>query len=85
MGAPDVQKLTGTLAPQGAELGSFVTLGTYRKDAQHLGRLRQDLRLIGGNELVDLVLTHYESFDPEWKRLLPLRRIYLVDRDPEAL
>jgi restriction system protein len=85
MGAPEVQKLTGALAPQGAELGLFVTLGTYSKDAQHLGRLRQDLRLVTGTDLVDLVLAHYESFDPEWKRLLPLRRVYLVDREPEAL
>lgn len=84
IGAPDVQKLTGTLAPGGSELGLFVTLGAYSKDAQHLGRTRQDLRLVNGNELVDLIFEHYESFNPEWKRLLPLRRVYVVDREPEA-
>ena len=84
IGAPDVQKLTGTLAPGGPELGLFVTLGAYSKDAQNLGRTRQDLRLVNGNELVDLVFEHYESFSPEWKRLLPLRRVYVVDREPEA-
>jgi hypothetical protein len=26
----------------------------------------------------------HESFRPEWKRLLPLRRVYAVDREPEA-
>ena len=45
IGVPDVQKLTGTLAPGGSELGLFITLGSYSKDAQHLGRTRQDLRL----------------------------------------
>jgi restriction system protein len=35
IGAPDVQKLTGTLAPGGSELGLFVTLGAYSKDAQN--------------------------------------------------
>ncbi len=84
IGAPDVQKLTGTLAPGGSELGLFVTLGAYSKDAQHLGRTRQDLRLVNGNELVALAFEHYESFSPEWKRLLPLRQVYVVDREPEA-
>ena len=84
IGAPAVQKLTGTLAPGGSELGLFVTLGAYSKDAQHLGRTRQDLRLVNGNELVDLIVEHYESFSPEWKRLLPLRHVYVVDREPEA-
>jgi restriction system protein len=84
IGAPAVQSLTGTLAPGGDELGLFVTLGSYSKDAIHLGRTRQDLRLVNGNELVELIVDNYESFGPEWKRLLPLRRVYVVDRDPEA-
>jgi restriction system protein len=83
-GAPDVQKLTGTLAPGGSELGLFVTLGSYSPDAKHLGRTRQDLRLVNGTELVDLILEHYDQLQPEWKRLLPLRRLYVVDREPEA-
>jgi restriction system protein len=84
IGAPDVQKLTGTLAPGGSELGLFVTLGVYSKDAQHLGRTRQDLRLVNGNELVKLIFENYERFSPEWKRLLPMRSVYVVDREPEA-
>ena len=65
----------------GSELGSFVTLGTYSTDALHLERTRQDLRLIKGTQLVDLVFEHYDNLDPEWKRLLPLRSVYAVDRD----
>jgi restriction system protein len=84
MGGPDVQRLTGTLAPGGSELGLFVTLGSYSKDAQNLGRTRQDLRLINGNELVDLVFEHYGKFKPEYKRLLPMRSVYVVDREPEG-
>lgn len=84
IGAPDVQKLTGSLAPGGSELGLFITLGTFSKDAVHIGRTRQDLRLVNGNEFVDLVLEHYEKLRSEWKRMLPLRRLYVVDREPEA-
>ena len=60
-----------------------MTLGAFSKEALNLGRNRQDLRLIGGNDLVDLVLEHYEQLGPEWKRLLPLRKVYVIDRDPE--
>lgn len=84
MGGPDVQQLIGTLAPGGSELGLFVTLGSYSKDAQHLERTRQDLRLINGTQLVDLVFEHYVQFNPEYKRLLPLRSVYVVDREPEG-
>ena len=84
VGAPAVQALTGTLAPGGQELGLFVTLGAYSKDAVHLGRTRQDLRLVNGTDLVRLIFEHYERFSPEWKRLLPMRSVYVVDREPEA-
>lgn len=83
-GGPDVQKLMGTLAPGGQEVGLFVTLGSFAKDAQHIGRTRQDLRLLGGTELVDLIFRYYEDLAPEWKRLLPMRRVWVVDREPEA-
>lgn len=81
IGGPDVQKLAGALAHGGSELGLFVTLGRYSSDALHLERTRQDLRLINGTQLIDLLFDHYESLDSEWKRLLPLRRVYAVDRD----
>lgn len=85
VGAPVVQSLIGTLARGGSdELGLFVTLGSYSKDAQHLGRARQDIRLINGNELVELVFDYYEQLSPEWRRLLPLRRMYVVDQEPES-
>jgi restriction system protein len=85
MGGPDVQRLIGTLAAGNTELGLFVTLGAYSRDAQALGRTRQDLRLINGNELVDLVFAHYDRFSPEYKRLLPMRSVYVVDREVEAV
>ena len=81
IGAPDVQKLAGALAHGGSELGLFVTLGPYSNDALHIERTRQDLRLINGTQLVDLIFEHYEGLDAEWKRLLPLRRVYAVDRE----
>ena len=84
IGGPDVQKLAGSLAHGGTEVGLFVTLGSYSNDALHIERTRQDMRLINGTALVDMVFQNYESLRPEWKRLLPIRRVYAVDREPEA-
>ena len=83
-GAPDVQQLTGTLAPGGSELGLFVTLGSYSKDARALERTRSDLRLVSGDDVVDLIAENYEQLDPKWQRLIQLRRVFVVDEDPEA-
>lgn len=79
-GGPEVQQLTGTLAAGGHELGLFVTLGAFSKDAQHIARARQDIRLINGTELVELIFEHYDRFTPEYKALLPIRAVYVVDR-----
>jgi restriction system protein len=37
--------------------------------------------VIDGDELVKLVLAHYDQFDSAYKGLLPLKRVYV----PEAL
>ena len=84
IGGPDVQKLSGALAHGGAEVALFVTLGAYSSDAIRIERTRQDLRLINGVQLVELILEHYEALDPEWKQLLPLSRVYVVSRTPDA-
>jgi restriction system protein len=63
------------------EFGLFVTLGTYNKGAQAYARGRSNLRLIDGDELVGLILEHYEKFDSRYKGLLPLKQVYI----PEAL
>lgn len=82
LGSPEIQKLTGTLAPGGAELGLFVSLGAFTRDAMNLGLTRHDLRLINGRDLVELVFENYERLSEKWKVLLPLRRVYVVDRRP---
>lgn len=84
VGAPEVQKLAGALALGGSEVGLFITLGSYSADAIHIERIRQDLRLVTGTGLVSLILAHYEDLEPEWRRLIPMRQVYVVDREPEV-
>lgn len=77
VGSPEVSGLLGTLAHN--ERGLFVTLGRFSPDAVNLGRDRTNLRLIDGQELVDLVLEHYNAFGAEYEAKLPMRRVYFPD------
>jgi restriction system protein len=40
--------------------------------------------LVDGDELVDLILQHYEQFDSRYKGLLPLRQVYVPEPLEEA-
>jgi restriction system protein len=82
IGSPDVSGLLGTLGHN--ELGLFVTLGRFSSDAVNLGRDRPNLRLIDGEELVDLILEYYDSLGVEFKRMLPMRQVYVSDRTDAA-
>lgn len=77
IGAPEVQQLVGTLGNN--ELALFVTLGSYSKDAQGIERVRAPLRLINGEELVDLVLRHYPKLAHRWRGRIPLTSVLVVD------
>lgn len=79
---PDVQRLIGTLST--GEVGLFVTLGSFSKDAVDLERERQNLRLFGGADITRLALEHYEDLPSRWRDALPLRSLLVVDRPPES-
>lgn len=80
VGSPDVQALYGNIDSQG-EYGLFVTLSTFSSPAMNFARGKYNLRLIDGNELVELILQHYDDFDARYKGLIPLKRVYI----PQAL
>lgn len=71
----DVSALYGKLSP--GEYGLFICLSTYSSQCRSFEQSKSNLRLIDGDELVRLVLDHYESFDSEHKGLIPLRRVYV--------
>jgi restriction system protein len=79
IGDPVVAALYGKVDPK--EFGLFVTLGTYSNPAKQFARGKANLRLIDGDELVSLILTHYEQFDSRYKGVLPLKRVYVPDPD----
>ncbi len=77
IGDPTVSALYGKVS--GSEFGLLVTLGTFTSQARNFARSKSNLRLIDGDELVMLILQHYEQFDSRYKGLLPLKRVFIPE------
>ena len=75
VGRPDVQALLGTLSL--GEVGLFITLSTYAKQAHDFAKTKSGLRLIDGEDLVKLILEHYDDLQPRYKALIPLKRVFI--------
>ena len=79
VGGPTVAELIGNLGP--TEYGLFVTLGYFAPQARQ--KAKTNVRLIDGDELIDLVLAHYEELDSRYKSLIPLKQMYVPQPLPE--
>lgn len=79
VGDPTVSALYGKVTS--GEFGLVVTLGGFSPQAQNFAKSKGNLRLIDGEELVDLIFEHYDKLDSRYKGLLPLKRVYV----PEAV
>lgn len=79
IGDPAVSALYGKVGAN--EFGLLVTLGAYTAQAINFAKSKSNLRLIDGEQLVDLIFQHYDQFDSRYKGLLSLRRVYV----PEVL
>ncbi len=77
VGEPDVSRLLGTLGD--GEFALFVTLGSYSRQARIRERNTPRLRLLDGEELVDLILQHYPKLSPSYRTMIPLKQIYVPD------
>ena len=81
-GNVEVNQLLGTLGE--GEFGLFVCLGSFSNAAVQLERSRPKLRLINGDQFVELVLANYSRLAPRYRTLIPLKQIYVPDL-PSAL
>jgi restriction system protein len=77
VGDPVVSQLIGKV--ELGEYGMLVTLGGFTSQALSTARNKSNLRLIDGDELVSLVLQHYEQFGPKYKGMMPLKRVYVPE------
>ncbi|NOW44535.1 restriction system protein [Novosphingobium sp. SG751A] len=77
IGEPEVSQLLGTLGD--GEYALFVTLGSYSRQARIRERNNPRLRLIDGEQLVEMVQANYAQLSPRYRHTLPLKQIYVPD------
>lgn len=70
-----IQSLKGAMRE--GDYGLFVTLSNYTKNAQRYLESTPIIRGINGAELVDLVLKYYDLLDDRYKKILPLKMVYI--------
>lgn len=76
MGAPEVRKFIGGRDPQ-SDRCLYVSTGGFSTEARYEAeRSRVALTLIDSDDLVELLVDHYDQTDAEVRTLIPLRRTY---------
>ena len=77
-----IQSLKGAMRE--GDYGLFVTLANYTKNARKYLDSTPIIRGINGDELVDLILKYYELLDEKYRRMIPLKKVYIpVPKDVE--
>ena len=75
MGAPAIRGFIGALRE--GDSGLFVSTGGFTREARYEAeRSTLPLTLVDLDDLADLIVTHYETFDLEGRALVPLVRLY---------
>lgn len=74
---PEVDQLLGTLSE--GEYGLFITLGSFGRQSIDLERNRPKLRLIDGEQFVELLLENYARLAPRYRTIIPLKQILVPD------
>lgn len=70
-----IQALKGAMRED--DYGLFVTLSNYTKNAQKYLDSTPIIRGINGTELVDLILKYYEDLSEKYRKMIPLKMVYI--------
>ena len=70
-----IQSLKGAMRE--GDYGLFVTLSNYTKNAQKYLSSVPIIRGINGTELVDLILKYYAQLSDKYKKMIPLKMVYI--------
>lgn len=75
-----IQSLKGAMRE--GDYGLFVTLSNYTKNAQKYLESTPIIRGINGAELVELILKYYPDLSEKYRKMIPLKMVYIpVARD----
>ena len=70
-----IQSLKGAMRE--GDYGLFVTLSNYTKKAQKYLENTPIIRGINGTELVDLILKYYDDLSEKYRKMIPLKMVYI--------
>lgn len=70
-----IQSLKGAMRE--GDYGLFVTLSNYTKNAQKYLDNTPIIRGINGTELVELILKYYEDLSEKYRKMIPLKQVYI--------
>ena len=70
-----IQSLKGAMRE--GDYGLFVSLSNYTKNAKKYLDNTPIIRAINGTELVDLILKYYEDLSEKYRKMIPLKRVYI--------
>lgn len=70
-----IQSLKGAMRE--GDYGLFVTLSDYTKKAQNYLDSTPIIRGINGTELVDLILKYYDQLSIKYRKMIPLKMVYI--------
>ena len=74
IGASDIRALLGVLRT--GDIALFVTSGTFSQDARSTSTSsREFIRLVDGNDFIDMWQVYYDKMTDDDKNMLPLKRI----------
>lgn len=76
-----IQSLKGAMRE--GDYGLFVTLSNYTKNAQKYLESTPIIRGINGTELVDLILKYYEDLNEKYRKMIPLKRVFIPVKNEE--
>ena len=70
-----IQSLKGAMRE--GDYGLFITLSNYTKNAQKYLDSTPIIRGINGTELVDLILKYYVDLSENYRKMIPLKMVYI--------
>ena len=70
-----IQSLKGAMRE--GDYGVFVTLSDYTKNAQRYLDSTPIIRGINGTDLVDLILKYYGQLSEKYRKMIPLKMVYI--------
>lgn len=76
-----IQSLKGAMRE--GDYGLFVTLSNYTKNACKYLESTPVIRGINGTELVDLILKYYEKLSEKYRKMIPLKMVYIPIAKPD--